>query len=66
MIIKEKRIRNVILKLETYLGKYYKISIAGPTVSLEYFLLDWKTANKLFRWSKKKLFDVDPDESFFD
>lgn len=66
MVIKEKRIRNVILRLETYLGKYYKISIAGPTVSLEYFSLDWKTANSLFRWSKKKLYDVDPDESFFD
>lgn len=66
MIIKEKKIRNVVLRLEKYLDKYYKISIVGKTVSLEYFLLDWKNANKLFRWSKKKLFDVDPDESFFD
>ena len=66
MIIKEKKIRDIILKLETYLNKYYKISIVGKNTSLEYFLLDWKTANKLFRWSKKKLFDVDPDESFFD
>lgn len=52
--------------LETYLSKYYKISIIGKNTSLEYFLLDWKTANSLFRWSKKKLFDADPDESFFD
>ena len=66
MIIKEKKIRDIILKLETYLGKYYKISIIGKNTSLEYFLYDWKTANSLFRWSKKKLFDVDPDESFFD
>ena len=66
MIIKEKRIRNIILRLETYLNKYYKIIIIGKNTSLEYFLLDWKTANNLFRWSKKKLFDIDPDESFFD
>ena len=66
MVIKEKKIRDIILKLETYLGKYYKISVIGKNTSLEYFLYDWKTANNLFRWSKKKLFDVDPDESFFD
>ena len=66
MIIKEKKIRNVVLRLEKYLDKYYKITIIGKTVSLEYFLYDWKSANNLFRWSKKKLFEVDPDESFFD